>query len=75
MRDYLGIIIVLIKLLKKIYFKVRDRKIILNKYIRVVFKKLKKYYKIIFLLIYFILRREIYIEYNTLIIIIRDILL
>ena len=61
--------IVLILLLKKNYSKVRNRKLILNLRIKVVFKKLKKYFKIVLLLIYFNLRRKFYIETNILIII------
>ena len=41
----------LIELLKKIYSKVKNKKLKLNKSIKVLFKKLKKYFKKIFLLI------------------------
>ena len=44
---------------------VKNRKLKLNKYIRVVFKKLRKMLKIIYLLLYFNLGREIYIKINS----------
>ena len=47
----------------------KNKNLKLNKRVKAVFKKLKKYFKIIFLLIYFNLKREIYIKTNNLFII------
>ena len=57
------------------YSKVKIKKLKLNKRIKVTFKKLKKYFKIGLLLIYFNIRSESYIETNTLIIILISIFL
>ena len=55
------------------YSKDKIKKSKLNKRIKVVFEKFKKYFKIVFLLINFKIISKIYIETNTLFIIIKDI--